>query len=211
MLKTEKLSNDRFQFKNSIIFKFIFLGIGGLVAGYFLIQIGLDGNWREMNEETVAFGLGILAVIGGICSLIFGPQIHTFIFDKAKNKIFYNKRKLTGSVEDSYPLDEVEKIIVTTHTRKSNSSSSGSNKKSVTYKYRLLFSDQDLIELAQKQRKKGTFARMKGVKAPKQIKELSEFLDVEIKTIGLKESLNNMMDAITGAINKSQEDKQQTS
>lgn len=88
--------------------------------------------------------------------------------------------------------------------------SSGSNNKRITYHYNLLFTDDDLIKLASKQRKHSGFSRLKGANAPDDIEQSSQFLDVEIETVGLKESFNHMMDTISGVIKKSKEKKEKS-
>lgn len=201
MLKTKKLSDSKFEFRNLIIFKFIILGIAGLVSGYFLINIGLEGEWQQMNEETVALVVGTLAAAGGISSLIFGPQKHVYVFDKAKNQIFYTKKKLTGTTDNSYSLDEVDKIIITKKRKRSGSN----NEKKIEYKYNLQFKDEDLIVLAEKEKKSSGFSRVKGSHVPDEIKQLSTFLDIKIESKSFKESFGEVVNTISKMMNDAKE------
>ena len=207
MLKTRKLSDNKFEFKNSIIFKFIILGIAGLVAGYFLINIGLDGDWQQMNEETVALVVGILATVGGITSLIFGPQVHIYHFDKAKGQIFYTMKKLTGITDDSFSLNDVTKIVITQSRKKSGSD----NKKKIVYKYNLLFKDEDMIELAKKEKNASSFSRIKGSQIPDEVEELSKFLGIEIESMSFKESFGEVVNTVSKMMNNAKQEKEKES
>lgn len=202
MLKTNRLSEDVMEFRNSIIFQPIILSIAGLIAGGFLFNYALGTEWLAMNEDTIAMGLSVACILGGVAGLIFGPQVHTYVFDKEKNKIFYTRKKLTGTLTNTFVLDEVKRIVITISRNKGSD-----NKKSIEYKYNLQFEDEDMIEIASKNKKYGRRSRMSGGYRPGEIDELGEFLEIPIEKMGLKESFGEMIGTIKDMMDEKKAEK----
>ena len=193
-MRARKISDQKLEFKNSVILLPIIFGLVAAVGGGFLFMEGMEGDWMAWNKYAAMTAGGAALVIGGLLGLTLGPRIHIYNFDKGENKIAYECKKLGSNKYGSFSLEEVSKIIIAKEIRrKRNNNNSGGplNNYRIVYKYLLEFSNGARIQLGQKSRQSGVLAFVSG-STPKAISNLSSFLDIPVEEPGIQEAISQV-------------------
>lgn len=195
MFAHNREGNHRFTLRSRSIGGPLLIAVLLLFFGVSLLRLGFSGDWTTPGEDMVLAGLGLAMLIGSGLMGVLAPHVKTFEFDKANDRFSYEKKKLTGSQTTDCPLSEIRRIVISSHIKRTGSGKNGRSKTKTVFEYFLEFHNGGRILLGQRSRQ-GRVAGFMGESTPTGLRELSRFLDLEIKEYGLKDSL----EAVSGAI-----------
>jgi len=197
MMRSNRLSENQLEFKNSLIIPPILVGVIFAGVGGYMAYQGWPLDFAEWDDETVVATLGFLFGVGGMLLAIFVPRSHIYLFDKNKNTIDYECKKLIGQKSDTFPMDGINRILITKQRKRSGSNKGNSNSsKKIEFTYLLEYESGDNFELGKVSKSSSRFALATKSPRPKAIQELREFLDVPIEELGFKEVFSEMKNTI---------------
>lgn len=197
MMRSNRLNDNQLEFKNSLIIPPILLGVIFAGVGGYMVYQGWPLDFTEWGDETVVATLGLLFGVGGVLGAIFGPRSHIYLFDKNKGTIAYRCKKLVGKKSDTFPMEGINRILITKRRKRSGSNKGNSNNsKKIEFSYLLEYESGDNFELGKVTKNHSRFALATKSPRPKAIQELREFLDVPIEELGFKEVFSEMKNTI---------------
>jgi len=203
MLKSTKLSEQKFQLKDYVILGPVLIAVLLMLVGAITLNQGMAGEWTTSEDHMVFAGIGAVLLLCGVAVFIFGPHLKTFIFDQQTGSVNYTFKKLLKENQEEIPLSEIKEIVITQHlTRTSNNKNSKSRSK-VIVQYHLELQTGVRVLMGERKRRSSIMA-FAGESVPKHIRLLSEFLSIPVTQESLKDQLKDVANTVKDVIKTAQ-------
>ena len=188
-MKIEQETPEQLKLKQSFFMRYL-LGIALLLIGIGLSVAGLTGmSDNELTATLLFLGIGLALVLGGVYSFLIGGKRY-LTFDKTAGEIKVENRQPINKKVETYDLNQLSQLLVTTRTTRSRSRKSGSSRPRIIKHYALMFSDGRSLDLDRRQQSRlGMVAGMarsatSGSSLPQDIQKIVDFTGITVEQTG---------------------------